>query len=125
MAMKRSGAAGGINSNKVTHREAYKTEPKARAVSLPAVSQIGSSLGNHSTDSRGPMRKQGAAETLIAGRGYSPPKGPTEAECKPGGGSTIHHCGTQSQHGPVAGQRPQPGRPIDGPSPFHNREDRS
>jgi hypothetical protein len=119
----RNNAGGGAGSNKVVRSMNYKTEPKARAVSLPAVSQIGSNMGNHSTDGRGPMRKQGAAETLIAGRGYSPPKGPTEAECKPGGGRKIYGSGTQMQHGDVSGQRPQPGRPVDGPSPFANRKE--
>jgi hypothetical protein len=116
-------AGGGIQSRQVKHSMNPKTEPVPRKVSVPAVSQIGSNMGNHATDGQGPMRKQGAAENLIAGRGYSPPKGPTEAECKPGGGRTIHHCGTQSTHGPVSGQRPSPGRPIDGPSPYANRKE--
>jgi hypothetical protein len=121
--VQRRSAGGGPNSKQVVRTSNPKTEPVPRKVSVPAVSQIGSSMGNHATHPQGPMRKQGAAETLIAGKGYSPPKGPTEAECKPGGGRTIHHCGTQSMHGPVAGQMPSPGRPIDGPSPFSNRKE--
>jgi hypothetical protein len=120
MVMKRN-AGGGPNSNKVVRSQNYKQEPVPRKVSVPAVSQIGSSMGNHATHPQGAMRKQGAAENLIAGKGYSTPVGPTVAECKPGGGRTIHHCGTQSTHGPVSGQMPSPGRPIDGPSPFKNR----
>jgi hypothetical protein len=120
--MKRSGAGGGINSNKVTHTTAYKTEPRPRKVSVTAVSQQGTALGNHSTDGRA-MKKQGASVPLYAGRGYSEPVGPTKAECYVGGGRTIHKTGTQSMHGPASGQRPSPGRAIDGPTPFANRKE--
>jgi hypothetical protein len=119
----RSNAGGGARSKQVVRTSNPKTEPVPRKVSVPAVSQIGSSLGNHATDGRGPMRKQGAAETLIAGKGYATPVGPTVATPGVGGGRTIHHCGSQSQHGPASGQRPSPGRPVDGPTPFKNRQE--
>jgi hypothetical protein len=105
-------AGGGSNSRQVVRSTNYKTEPVPRKVSVPAVSQIGSSLGNHAMDGKGPMRKQGAAETMIAGKGYSPPVGPTEAHCCPGGGRTIHKTGSQSMHGAASGQMPSPARGI-------------
>jgi hypothetical protein len=120
MAMKRSGAAGGINSNKVTHREAYKVEPKPKAINPAAVNRLGNMHGTHTTEGR---EVQGAPVKLGAGKGYQTPVGPTVAECKPGGGRTVSHCGSQGQHGEVSGQKPSPGRPIDGPTPFANRKE--
>jgi hypothetical protein len=116
--MAKSGAGGGSNSRQVVRSTNYKTEPVPRKVSVPAVSQIGSSMGNHATHPQGAMRRQGAAETLYAGKGYSEPVGPTKATPGPGGGRTVSHCGSQGQHGPASGVRPQPGRPA---SPYRNR----
>jgi hypothetical protein len=119
----RSNAGGGYGSRQVTHREAYKTEPKPRAVNPAGATQLGAAQGNHSTVAQGPMKKQGASVPLYRGAGYSEPVGPTKAECCVGGGRTVHKTGTQSQHGPASGQRPSPGRPIDGPTPFANRKE--
>ena len=47
----RSGAGGGPASRQVKNNQAgRKVEPNPRAVSPGAVSQIGSSMGNHATD---------------------------------------------------------------------------
>jgi hypothetical protein len=113
MAMKRSGAAGGYGSNKVVHSTNHKTEPKPRAASPAAVSQIGSSMGNHVME--GKTKVQGAAVPLYSGKGYATPKGPTECGQGPGAGRVIMKTGQQGQHGPVSGQKPSPARGILGP----------
>jgi hypothetical protein len=118
-------AGGGINSRVVKHTTAHKQEPRPRAVSPAATAQLGSKQGNHSTVQSGPMKTYGASVPLFQGRGYQTPVGPKPCGEGPGAGRVIMKTGTQSQHGAASGQRPSPGRPIDGPSPFHNREDRS
>jgi hypothetical protein len=120
MVMKRN-AGGGYASNKVVRSTNHKTEPKPRAASPAAVSQIGSSMGNHVMERN--TKVQGAAVPLYAGKGYATPKGPTECGAGPGAGRVIHKTGTQSMHGPASGERPSPGRPIDGPTPFANRKE--
>lgn len=48
-----------------------KREPIAKAINPKGVSQIGSSLGNHTTDHRDPSPN--AVENVFAGRGYEAP----------------------------------------------------
>jgi hypothetical protein len=108
----RANAGGGLGSNKVVHSSNPKVEPKPRAVSPAAVSQIGQNLGNHSTDSQA---YRTGAEPLYAGPGYSTPVGPTKSVPGPGGGREVRSTGSQGQHGPVAGMAPEPARGILGP----------
>jgi hypothetical protein len=115
----RNNAGGGAGSNKVVRSTNYKTEPKPKAINPAAVNRLGAMHGKHVMESGG--RVQGAPVKLEAGKGYSTPVGPTVATPGPGGGRQVSHCGSQGQHGPVAGQRPSPGRAIDGPSPYRNR----
>jgi hypothetical protein len=77
---------GGIESNKVVHRQAPKAEPKSHAMSKDAATQIGIST---------PYPK---AE-LVRGRGYANPVGPTDnvKAVGVGGGRTVYESG--SQHG--------------------------
>jgi hypothetical protein len=92
MASNRSGhrPAGGINSRRVIHKPQPKVEPRARAMDVERVSQIGASTRF--------VKKP----TLEAGRGYNPPVGPTtNLVSGPGGGRDIHKCGSQGQHGSV------------------------
>ena len=79
------------------HASAPKVEPKARAMSPGAVSQLGAHVG-----------RQRAVEPLVAGPGYKPPVGPTQSGVGPGAGRTVHRSGSQGQQGPVA---PGEGRP--------------
>ena len=63
-----------------------KVEPRARAVNPAGVSQIGSALGNHATDTQGKIL-HGASEELYKGKGFEAPKT----------GTTIHHSGSQGR----------------------------
>ena len=54
-------------------RAGWKAEPRSRAVSETAVSQIGSSMGNHVTEVGMKMNKWGASKPLYEGRGYEAP----------------------------------------------------
>ena len=54
-------------------RAGWKVEPKAHAVSETAVSQIGSSMGNHVTEMGAKMNPKGASKPLYEGRGYEAP----------------------------------------------------
>jgi hypothetical protein len=94
---------GGMGSNKVVERSAPKQEPRAHAVSVEAVSRYGTAQGNHATDSGGRILP-GGGRSLYAGPGYQGgPVGPRPTAEGPGGGREIQHCGSQGQHGPVAG----------------------
>ncbi len=99
--------AGGIGSNKVTHRSAPKAEPRPRAINPSAVHQLGNMLGDHATRKPGSTGYRG--EDLVRGKGYSGPIGPTDnvKAVGVGGGRTTYHCGTQDQHGaPATGNAP-------------------
>ena len=50
------------------NNDGRKVEPNSRAISPAAVSQIGTMLGNHATESGRNLR--GASKPLYAGRGY-------------------------------------------------------
>jgi hypothetical protein len=76
---------GGIDGKNVKHVEAYKTEPIARAVSIGAVSRVGSMVGEGTPH-----------KPLYQGPGYSPPKGPKPMVCGVGGGRTVYKSGSQS-----------------------------
>lgn len=55
-------------------REGYKVEPKAMALNVRAVSQIGQSLGNHSTDRGTPSPRDKVVEKMHQGRGFQSPR---------------------------------------------------
>jgi hypothetical protein len=105
--MAKRNAGGGHGSSVVkNNRDGRKVEPRPRAVSEAAVSQIGSQMGNHVTEMGAKMKAWGGSEPLYSGRGYSAPTG-ANVNTKP----AVMKSGSQSQHGPVAGTRPQPGAP--------------
>jgi hypothetical protein len=101
-------AGGGFGSRVVKSGPAgRKVEPRPRAVSPGAVSQIGSSMGNHVTEVGREMNPRGASEPLYSGQGYKAPYG-VKLNAKP----EVMGSGTQGCHGPVAGQVPKGGRDI-------------
>ena len=106
--MKRAKSGGGITSNKVVNSRAPKAEPRSRAISPAAVSQIGLKQGNHATDT-GTFRRR--SEPLVVGRGYQTPVGPTSNMGQgPGANRTVYRSGSQS---PTPAARPLPaGREI-------------
>ena len=108
--MRRSGqgSGGGFGSRPVKHVRAPKVEPRAHAKSVKAVSQIGTSVGNHVTGKRKVLRS--TMRDIDAGRGYSPPVGPTDNVSAVGvaGGRTVYRSGFQGQHGGVNSGNPRP-----------------
>jgi hypothetical protein len=118
MANRNSGhrAGGGIASNKRVEKP-VRTGTPSRGVSPAGVSQIGSSMGNHVTEVGRKMNPRGAVTSSYGG------KAPVNAGAElgnanalrgvgVGGGRTIHGTGSQSRHGPVAGQPKPQGRDI-------------
>ena len=67
------GSGGGPGSRTIKHSAAPKTEPRAKAVNVRGVSQIGSSMGNHADGGKVSAGK--AVEPLYQGKGYSTPVG--------------------------------------------------
>jgi hypothetical protein len=100
---RQSGSGGGA---RVVERSAPKVEPRAFAMSPAGVSQYGTAQGNHATDSGGRTLK-GAVTSIVGGAGYEA-KGPTPTVPGVGGGRTVMHCGSQNQHGEVAGRPFEP-----------------
>jgi hypothetical protein len=97
---RQSGSGGGA---RFVERSAPKAEPRARAVSPAAVSQLGVHQGNHATDSGGRVLR-GGAQSLVTGPGLMC-HGPTVTVPGVGGGRTLYgQSGTQHQHGEAAGQ---------------------
>ena len=95
----RSGAGGGPASRQVKNNQAgRKVEPNPRAVSPGAVSQIGSSMGNHATDRDSAMKPKGGSVPLYSGSGYKAPYG-VRLNAKP----EVMGSGTQGCHGAAAG----------------------
>jgi hypothetical protein len=103
---RQSGSGGGA---RFTERAAPKAEPRARAVSVPAVSRQGTAQGTHVTGGGGREVRGAVTTSLYAGPGYQGgPVGPRPTVEGPGGGRTVMPCGTEGQHGPAAGQPFQP-----------------
>jgi hypothetical protein len=103
----RTGRGGGLGMNKVTHRNAPKVEPKPYAKRPAGTAAIGSFYGDHVTNRPGSTGFKG--EKLDGGRGYSPPRGPTNnvAAVGVGGGRTVMRSGAQGMHGqPAQGNPP-------------------
>lgn len=75
--------------------ESYKRDPRANAMNVKGVSQIGTSLGNHITDSSKILKD--IPQPLHAGRGFNSPIG---ARGEPGvgkGGRTLYRKGSQGR----------------------------
>jgi len=96
------GPGGGLGSKRVVHAKSLKAEPRAQGYRPAAVSQIGESLGNHTTDRSGTVK--GAIEPAKT-PGYNPPPG-VNLIAKP----TVYGCGTQ--HGLTQPKALPPGRPV-------------
>jgi hypothetical protein len=75
---------GGAGTNKLVSTRNFKTEPQTYGIDPGRASNIGMSV--HFV--KGPLQTAGAA--------YSNPVGPSQCECKPGGGRTIMPSGSQS-----------------------------
>ena len=81
--------AGGVHSKQVIHRPQPKVEPRAKAMNVERVSQIGQTVSFQ----KGPMEE---------GRGYNAPVGPTNNLVSgPGGGRTVYKSGSQHGMGPA------------------------
>ena len=92
-----SRAGGGINSRVVkSSASGRKVEPKSRGISPAGVSQIGSSIGNHSMDNAKILTK--GVIPVVSGPGYNLAKG-AQNNAKP---TLYGNCGTQATQGPVA-----------------------
>jgi hypothetical protein len=94
-------SGGGIQTNKLVH-PGIRTGSPSKGSSPAAASQLGQSTA---------FRK----EQVETGRGYDGAKLGNEIATNVGKGGAgtgrnIYRCGTQSQHGPVAGKRPEPSR---------------
>lgn len=63
-----------------------KREPHSQAVSPAGVSQIGSAMGDHATDTGKILH--GASKSLYSGRGFEAPHD---------AGRTVHHGGSQGR----------------------------
>jgi hypothetical protein len=85
---------GGLHSKNVRHVDAPKAEPRSRAISEPATSQIG-------------VKTAYVKDELVRGQGYAPPVGPTDnvAAVGVGGGRTCYAAG--SQHGLTTREMPE------------------
>jgi hypothetical protein len=106
-------AGGGVNS-RVNVSIPVRKGASATGVRPAAVSQWGSSLGDHSTDS--PKALRGAAEKYATATPISVPLGNEVAlnvgGGGPGKGREVMRSGAQAQHGPVAGTSKPQGREI-------------
>jgi len=93
-------------SSKVVHSQAPKTEPKANAINPGGAAQLGSKA-----------LAPKYATPLEAGRGYSPPVGPSNnLGVGPGAGRTVMKSGSQGTHGsPAQGEAGMQGGPDRGP----------
>jgi hypothetical protein len=91
MARNRSGhrPAGGLHSRRVIHKPQPKVEPRATAMNVESVSQIGA-------------QTRFLKEPLERGSGYNPPVGPkNNLVSGPGGGREVMRSGSQGCHGTV------------------------
>lgn len=73
--------------------ESYKRDPRANAMNVKGVSQIGTSLGNHIT-ARSKVLKD-IPQPLHAGRGFNSPIGARGSAGVGKGGRTIYSRGSQ------------------------------
>jgi hypothetical protein len=123
MAKQGNRPAGGLGSKQVRN-VSVKTGQNARAMNPRGVSQIGSSIGSHATNSgkkltkgvepvRGAMKPAGGPGGIELGNQCAVNVG----KGGPGAGRTLYgQSGSQGTHGPVSGSpRPQ-GRSFDAPA---------
>ncbi len=104
---------GGIHSKQVTRQGVREGRPR-HGKNVRAVSQIGSSMGNHATEFGG--KKLGkAVERMEGGRGTPSELGNARAHAigtgGPGVGRDVYRTGYQSTHGPVNPGNPRPKGP--------------
>jgi hypothetical protein len=102
---------GGIGSRATTKVTVYNAGYPAERINPRGVSQIGESIGNHSTE-RG-KKLTGGVEAVrggALGALGSVPLGnqvSVSTQCGPGGSRNVYGSGSQGQTGPVAGS-PKP-----------------
>jgi hypothetical protein len=92
---------GGIDGKNVVHSKAPKVEPRARAMSVGAVSRIGIMQGEGSK-----------LKPMLQGPGYNAPRGPNYSDGSqqgPGSNHKTYRCGSQGQHGSASGGIARPG----------------
>jgi hypothetical protein len=77
---------GGINSRVVSETKAFKQEPRPHGVSIGATSRLGSMVGEGTP-----------YKAIYNQQAYTNPIGPTQCECKPGGGRTVMPSGSQAR----------------------------
>lgn len=75
--------------------ESYKRDPRANAMNVKGVSQIGSAMGDHITG-KGKVLNQ-VSQPLHAGRGFNSPLGARGSAGVGAGGRTIHAKGSQGR----------------------------
>jgi hypothetical protein len=112
--MRKAGGGAGSRINKTVP---VRTGAPARGLSPGAVSQFGSSVGNHATGDGPPTSYRG--ETFLnklTPAGGAVPLGNQVAlnvgKGGPGAGRTVMRSGAQGQHGAVAGTSKPQGREI-------------
>jgi hypothetical protein len=110
-----SGPPGGGFGSKQHVRTGVRTGQSRQGKNVRAVSQIGSSLGNHATDRAGLSKKP--VERIEGGRGISVPLGNELAKNVgkggPGAGRNLYgQSGSNQVYGPVAGSPKPQGRDI-------------
>ena len=109
---KRSSAGGGYASNKKV-TPGVRTGAPAREMSPKGVSQIGTARGNRATQGKERLSDQesipGQRKPISVALGNELAAGVSRT---PGGGRTVHHSGSQAQHGRPEGTPPAQGRDI-------------
>jgi hypothetical protein len=112
----KSGAAGGGARSRTVTQRPVKTGAAGKRVSPSSVSQMGSAMGNHSTESARILRNP--ADPLYGGKGPAGSAAPlgnavaASTKCGPGGSREVFRSGAQGQHGSVAGTPKPQGREI-------------
>ncbi len=100
------GAGGGIGNRTIKHSQGgRKVEPRSHGITPGHAGQIGTALGNKAQET-GSKKLNPVVPPRIGA--YSPPVG-ANTNAKP---TMYGNCGTQSQHGPVAGTTKPQGRDI-------------
>jgi hypothetical protein len=105
-----TGSGGGLGNNKVV-RPNVRTGTAARAQNPRGVSQIGQSLGNHSTGDAKKLTKSAEPVRGAAMPKFSVPLGNETARTAgqgPGAGRVTSKSGSQGVHGPVNPGNPPP-----------------
>jgi hypothetical protein len=110
--MAKSGAGGGIHSNKVVAKP-VRGGAAREGITAGYSGQIGTALGDHVTDGRPANR---AAEPMKTAAPYKSAMGNEVAAatvCGPGGSRTVHRSGSQAHHGGATAAVAKPGLPKD------------